>query len=276
MTHPTAPAGPEGSRPHPPTGVDPSVPHPARFWNYMLGGTYWYPADRQAAEAVIAQLPEVHDLAKAGREFLWRTVRWTAREAGVRQFLDIGAGLPAEPNIHQIAQRHASEARVVYVDNDPMVGMYQQAYRDSTPEGRTACFIADMRDTAEVLQRAADTLDFRQPIALVFSDCLGLIEDDAEVYAVVKRFVDHVASGSYLILSHSAPTSSAVVASGAKYNSAPGVIPFTLRGRDQIAHCFEGLELVDPGLVLMPDWHPDSDTLPARAGIGYGAVARVP
>lgn len=272
MTNHATPA----DRPHPPTGVDPTVAHPARFWNYMLGGKYWYPADRQAAEAVIAQLPEVSELALAGREFLWRTVRWAARDAGVRQFLDLGAGLPAEPNVHQIAQRHRSDARVVYVDNDLMVSMYQQAYLDSTPEGRTACFIADMRDTADVVRLASETLDFSQPVALIFSDSLGLIADHREVYRLVREFVDSVPSGSYLIISHSAPTSDAVVASEQQYNDQPGVIPFTLRDRDQIARFFDGLEMVDPGLVLMPDWRPDSDTLPARAGIGYGAVARIP
>ncbi|GAA4705559.1 SAM-dependent methyltransferase [Streptomyces youssoufiensis] len=258
----------------PPTGVDDTVPHSARWWNYLQGGKHWYPVDREAAEAFIEQVPELGDLAMSSREFLWRTVRWAAGEAGIRQFLDLGAGLPAEPNVHELAQRQDPSARVVYLDNDAMVTLQRHAYLTCTPEGATAYLDADMRDTARVLREAGRTLDFDQPLALIFSDVLGHINNDNQALTLVRQLVDSVAPGSYLILSHSAP-SPRLSAAAAAYAETGG-IPYRLRPIDQIAQFFDGLEMIDPGLVPMPEWRPDATTRPTREDVGYGAVARIP
>ncbi|MFH8793713.1 SAM-dependent methyltransferase [Streptomyces sp. NPDC017941] len=257
-----------------PTGVDPTVPHSARWWNYLQGGPYWYPADKQAADQFARMVPEIQDLARSSREFLWRSVRFAAEQEGLRQYLDLGAGLPAEPNVHELAQRAHPDARVVYVDNDPMVLLYQHAYLDSTPQGRTSYLDADMRDTDRIVHRTSAVLDFDQPVALVLSDVLGHVHDDAEAHALVRRLVEHAAPGSVLILSHSAP--SPRLSAAADQYAETGGLGYRLRPTEQIAAFFEGLHLVDPGLVPMPEWRPDGSTTPTREDVGYGAVARIP
>ncbi|PRH77841.1 S-adenosyl methyltransferase [Streptomyces solincola] len=260
-------------QPTAPTGVDPTVPHSARWWNYLQGGQNWYEADKEAAEQFSAMVPEIRDLALASRQFLQRSVRWAA-EHGLRQFLDLGAGLPAEPNVHELAQRAHPAAAVVYVDNDPMVLLHRRAYLDSTPEGRTAYLDADLRDTARILQRAGETLDLSRPVAIVLSDVLGHVHDDAEAAGLVRELVAAAVPGSALVLSHSAPSPRLSAAADAYADT--GGLAYRLRPTDQIARFFTGLTLVEPGLVPMPDWRPDGVTHRIREDVGYGAVGLVP
>ena len=162
------------------TGIDTSVPHSARIWNYWLGGKDNFTVDREAGDAWLATFPGMRDVARASRAFLIRSIRYLAGEAGIRQFLDIGTGLPTADNTHQVAQQIAPEARIVYVDNDPMVLAYARALLTGTPEGVTAYIHGDLRETGKITAEAAGTLDFDQPIALVLSGILGHIHDTAD------------------------------------------------------------------------------------------------
>ncbi|MFF5720919.1 SAM-dependent methyltransferase [Streptomyces buecherae] len=272
---PAEPHQPAPSDRHVPTGVDPSVPHSARVWDCLLGGKNHYAADRQAAAAFEAAIPKVRAYARSGRGFLTRGVRYLAAEAGVRQFLDVGAGLPTAYNTHEIAQSVAPRSRVVYVDHDPMVLLHVGALLTSTPEGATAYVEADMRDTTTVIEAAGRTLDLSRPVGLVLSDVLGHIVADDEARAVVRRLVTALPAGSYLALSHAAPGDPAAVAAQEAYNES-GAIPYVLRDRETIARFFEGWELVEPGLVTWPRWRPDAATEQHEHVPGYAAVARVP
>src|SRR6266851_2836110 len=176
----------DGGRPK----IDTTVPHSARIWNYWLGGKDNYPVDREAGEQTMAVLPEIVDIARASRQFLVRVVRYLAADAGIRQFLDIGTGLPTVNNTHQVAQQVAPESRVVYVDNDPLVLVHARALLTSSPEGATDYIEADARDVDTILAEAARTLDFTQPIALTMLGVVIFINDDAEAYSIVRRFVD--------------------------------------------------------------------------------------
>ncbi|WP_046504085.1 SAM-dependent methyltransferase [Streptomyces odonnellii] len=258
----------------PPPGIDASVPHAARVWDYWKGGKDNYAADRQAGDAYAAAAPGIVRAVHASRDWLRRAVRWTVAEGGVDQLLDIGAGIPTEPNVHEIAQDIDAGARVVYVDHDPMVLLHVGALLDSTPEGATDYLDADMRDTDRLLTEAARTLDFSRPVALVFSDVLGHIPDLSEAYALVRRLVGAAAPGSLLVLSHAVMSPQGAAAQDDYNKSAP--IPYMLRTPEQIAGFFDGIGLVDPGLVPMPDWRPDpnTDTQPLP-GVGWGAVARI-
>ncbi|MER5491580.1 SAM-dependent methyltransferase [Streptomyces sp. NPDC002490] len=270
MPEPTPP-------PQAPTDIDTSVPHSARIWNFWQGGDLHYEADRIAGEAFAAQVPEIRQVAQSSRQFLRRTVRWAVAEAGVRQVLDLGAGLPSAPNVHEIAQSVDPRARVVYVDNDPMVAAHRSAYLESSPQGATAYAHADVREPERVLVEAARTLDLASPTALVFSDMLGHVTDLDEAYALVRRLVEAVAPGSWLILSHTAPSSRLPrLALANDAYARGGGIPYALRTPEQIAGFFEGLELVAPGLVPMPRWRPDGSTVGVAADVGWGAVARIP
>ncbi|WP_066944053.1 SAM-dependent methyltransferase [Streptomyces lushanensis] len=258
----------------PPTGVDTSVPHSARIWNHWQGGKDNYEVDRQAGDAYAAAAPGIVPAVRASRDWLRRAVRWTVSEGGVNQLLDIGAGIPIEPNVHEIAQDRSADARVVYVDHDPMVLLHVGALLDSTPEGATDYLEADMRETDRVITQAARTLDFSRPVALVFSDVLGHIPDLDEAYALVRRLVGATAPGSLLVLSHAVISPQGAAAQD-DYNES-GAIPYILRTPRQIGGFFDGLDLVEPGLVPMPDWRPDpnTDTRPLP-GVGWGALARI-
>ncbi|WP_127498325.1 SAM-dependent methyltransferase [Actinoplanes solisilvae] len=254
------------------------VAHSARLWNYLLGGKDNFAADREAAEFALALMPELVQSARANREFLGRAVRYLAGEGGVRQFLDIGTGLPTAGNTHEIAQGVASDSRIVYVDNDPMVLVHARALLTSTPEGATDYLDADLRSPAEILSRARGTLDFGQPIAIMLLGIVNFVVDDAEAAAVVRALVDEVPPGSYLVISH--PTTEvngpAVEESMREWN-ASGAAPITARTREQIAGFFDGLELLDPGVVTCSAWRPD----PAHPGITdkvseFAAVGRKP
>jgi O-methyltransferase involved in polyketide biosynthesis len=238
--------------------IDTTVPHSARIWNYWLGGKDNYPVDRQAGEQTIAVLPEIVDIARASRQFLARVVRYLAADAGIRQFLDVGTGLPTVDNTHQVAQRAAPESRVVYVDNDPLVLTHARALLTSSPEGATDYIEADARDVGTILEGAAATLDFTQPVAITMLGILPFIADDAEASGIVNGLLAAVPPGSYLAITHSTSVVSGerVVEAVRQWNQV-AVTPYTLRSPEQIAAFFAGLELVAPGLVPCPRWRPD-------------------
>jgi S-adenosyl methyltransferase len=260
----------------PPTSkIDTTVPHSARIWNYWLGGKDHYPVDRAAGDKYREIYPGIVDTARAVRYFMARTVRYLAAEAGVRQFLDVGTGLPAVDNTHEIAQRVAPESRVVYVDNDPLVLAHARALLSSRPEGACDYVDADMRDPAQILTAAARTLDFGQPVALLLMGVLGHVSDYAAARAVVDGLLAAFPPGSYLALADSVRTGDAHIAAGENYADT-GAVPYQLRSPDEIAGFFGGLELVEPGVVPVPDWRPDPAPFPAVPVDTHGGVARKP
>ncbi|MTE22376.1 SAM-dependent methyltransferase [Streptomyces sp. TRM43335] len=256
--------------------IDTSVPHSARIWNYWLGGKDYYDADRAAGDAYQEVFPGIELLARASRGFLARSIRYLTAEAGIRQFLDVGTGLPTANNTHQVAQRIAPESRVVYVDHDPLVLAHARALLTSTPEGATAYIDADLRDPDTVLAEAARTLDLDRPVGLIFSGTLGHIPDHHEARAIVRRLMDALASGSHLSLNDGTDTYEAANRAQASYNDS-GAIPYVLRPVEQIAAFFDGLEMVEPGLVPCPYWRPEQEPSgdPAEE-VNYGAVGRKP
>ena len=238
--------------------LDTTVPHSARIWNYWLGGKDHFAADRLAGDQTIAVLPEIVDIARASRQFLARVVRYLAADAGIRQFLDIGTGLPTANNTHEVAQGVAPESRVVYVDNDPMVLAHAHALLVSSPEGASDYVEADARDVGTILRRAAATLDFSRPVAITMLGILPFIGDDDEARGIVARLLAAVPSGSYLAVTHStSEVSGARVVEAVRQWNEVAPTPYTLRSPAQIAAFFEGLELIEPGLVPCPRWRPD-------------------
>jgi O-methyltransferase involved in polyketide biosynthesis len=242
------------------TGIDSTVPHSARIWNYWLGGKDNYAVDRMAGEQTIAVLPEIVDIARASRAFLARVVRYLAADAGIRQFLDIGTGLPTADNTHEVAQRVAPESRVVYVDNDPMVLTHARALLVGSPEGATDYIDADARDVDTILNGAAETLDFTRPVAITMLGILPFIGDDEVAHGIVRRLLAAAPDGSYLAITHSTSEVSGerVIKAVQQWNEVAPT-PYTLRSPAQIATFFEGLTLVEPGLVPCPRWRPDPD-----------------
>ncbi len=257
--------------------IDTTRPHTARIWNYWLDGKDNYPVDQAAGDRIRALHPGIGDYARADRAFLGRSVRHLAGEVGIRQFLDVGTGLPSADNTHEVAQRVAPDARVVYVDNDPIVLTHAQALLTSTPEGRTAYADADLRDVDGVLAHAARTLDLSQPVALMLLGVVIFIEDEAESYSLVRRLMDALPSGSHLVLSHTvtSPTMPDVDEAVAFWNE-NGTPKLTQRTPDRIAHYFDGLDLLAPGLVSCNRWRPEDDgRLPPEVAM-FGGVGRKP
>jgi S-adenosyl methyltransferase len=262
----------------PPPGIDTTVPHSARFWDYLLGGKDNYPVDRAVGEQVLRIDPDLHDAARADRGFLVRAVRYLVAEQGIRQLLDIGTGLPTVNNTHEVAQATAPECRIVYVDNDPLVLVHARALLTSTPKGVTAYLDADVRDPDRILREAAHTLDFHQSIALMLLGIINYIVDDAEAHAVVKRLLDALPSGSYLAISH--PTAEihgeAVDASMRHWNENGGT-PIRHRTREEVLSFFDGLELLEPGVVSCSLWRPDPRDVGVRMEVHqYCGLARKP
>ncbi|MEU7799994.1 SAM-dependent methyltransferase [Micromonospora arborensis] len=256
------------------TKIDTSVPHSARIWNYWLGGKDNFEVDRLAGEQVRELFPAMIETARESRAFLSRAVRFLAGEAGIRQFLDVGTGLPTADNTHQVAQRVNPQSRVVYVDNDPMVLAHARALLVGSPEGLTRYVHADLREPQAVLRQAGDHLDLGQPVAVLLFGVLGHVGDDDEAVGIIRALLDAVPSGSYLALSDGTDTSEAVVESHRQYNES-GALPYHLRSPERIARFFDGLELVEPGLVPFTHWRPEQDGPPADLD-GYCAVARKP
>jgi hypothetical protein len=256
--------------------VNTNVPQTARIWNYWLGGKDNYPVDRQVGDQILEAFPAIVENARASRAFLARAVRYLASEAGIRQFLDIGTGLPTANNTHQIAQAVAPECRVVYVDNDPQVLVHARALLTSSSEGATAYIDADLRDPDKILQEAARTLDFTQPIAIMLMGILGHIADDNEAQSIVRRLVGGVRSGSYLTMNDGTDTSEEVVEAARIWNQSANPT-YHLRSPDRIARFFDGLELVEPGVVSPPRWRPEPGPsgLPAEIDSACG-VGRKP
>jgi len=251
---------------------DTSVPHSARIWNYWLGGKDNFPADREAGDQYREVFPGIVDIARTSRGFLARAVRFLAGEVSIRQFLDIGTGLPTASNTHEVAQAVAPECRIVYVDNDPLVLTHARALLTSTPPGVTAYINADLREPDKILAAAAKTLDLTQPIALMLLGILGHIADYDEAKAIVKRLLDAVPSGSYLVINDGTWTSSERQEAQQGYDDT-GAVPYTLRTPAQVAGFFEGLKLIEPGVVTPPRWRPDSTVsgpteVEALSGVG--------
>jgi O-methyltransferase involved in polyketide biosynthesis len=256
-------------------GIDSCVPQSARIWNYWLGGSDNFPVDRQAGDQVLETFPAIVENARAARAFLARAVRYLAGEAGVRQFLDIGAGLPTANNTHEIAQAVAPECRIVYVDSDPMVLAHGRSLLTSTPEGATDYIDADLRDTDRIVE-AARTLDFTQPIAIILMGVLGHVAADDEAQSIVERLLAAVPSGSYLAVNDGTDTSAESVEAERVWNESANPT-YHLRSPERIARFFGGLEMVEPGVVSIPRWRPEpsSSGLPAEVD-SYGGVGRKP
>jgi hypothetical protein len=236
--------------------IDITTPHSARIWNYWLGGKDNYQADRDAGDEFLAVYPQQRDKARACRAFLRRTVRYLAVEEGVRQFLDVGTGLPTANNTHEVAQREAPDSRIVYVDNDPLVLAHARALLTSAPEGVTNYVDADLHNPDTILAEAAKTLDLGQPTALLLLGVLGHIEDYDEARSIVRWLLNGLPSGSYLVQCDGTNTSPAYIAAIERYRDRGGV-PYNLRSHEQIAGFYEGLELVEPGVVPIPRWRPE-------------------
>ncbi|MFE2496314.1 SAM-dependent methyltransferase [Streptomyces scopuliridis] len=257
--------------------IDTSTPHSARFWNYFVGGKDNYEVDREVGDQIKEIFPGLVDVALTSRHFLGRAVRELAVERGIRQFLDIGTGLPTADNTHEVAQRVAPDARIVYVDNDPLVLAHARALLTSTPEGRTDYLDADLFDPESILKAAAGALDLSRPVALMILNTLGHVADYDQARSLVSRLMAGLPSGSYLVISDSTATSEGMIAASEAYN-ASGAVPYYVRTVEEIAGFFEGLELVEPGIAQVTRWRPDPDgaygTEPAVDA--YGGVGRKP
>lgn len=254
-------------------GLDTSVAHPARIYDYWLGGKDNFAVDREAAEQVIAANPNVLHGVRANRAFLARAVRYLAAEAGIRQFLDLGTGLPTAENTHQVAQAVAPGARIVYVDNDPLILTYARALLTSSAEGATAYVDADVRDTGKVLAAAAELLDFSQPVAVMALMIMQYVPDDDDPWGIVRALLEPMAPGSYLTISDTVRDidTDRVTEGTARMNQRMGPVRLTLRSRPEFERFFDGLAMVEPGVVPLPDWHgPGSEyPIPCYAGMGY-------
>jgi S-adenosyl methyltransferase len=248
--------------------LDTTVPQTARIWNYWLGGKDNFAVDRQVGDEIRAAFPNIVENARASRAFLVRAVSYVAGEAGIRQFLDVGTGLPTADNTHEIAQRIAPESRIAYVDFDPLVLAHARALLTSSPEGATDYIDADGRDSARVLSEAGRTLDFGKPVALIMSGILGHITDDDQAVAMVRSYLSALVPGSYFIAldgSRSEQHSEAERIWNEQANP-----PYLLRSAKQFGQFFEGLELIEPGVVSAPAWRPESPAEPLDVVCGVG------
>jgi len=266
---------------------DTTVAHPARVWDYWLGGKDNFAADREAGERVIEAMPSVDAAARAGRTFLATAVHYLAAGMGIRQFLDIGTGLPTANNTHEVAQRVGPESRIVYVDNDPIVLTHARALLTSTKQGETAFVDADLRDTGKILAEARNVLDFSQPVALMLLAVLHFIPDADDPWRIVAELMEPLPAGSYLVLSHGSSDISAegLTAAARQYNQSSAV-QINMRSEAEVTRFFDGLELLEPGVVPLGRWRPEPPggepgpgrpaSAPGRALPTYTAVGRKP
>jgi hypothetical protein len=258
-------------------GIDTTIPHSARIWNYWLGGKDNYPADRLAGDEISKIYPDVIEDARAVRAFLSRAVIYLAGTAGVRQFLDIGTGLPTANNTHQIAQSIAADSRIVYVDHDPLVLAHARALLVGTPQGATDYIHADLREPHKILREAARTLDFTQPIAITLFGILGHITENDEAYAIVRRLLGALCSGSHLAISDlTNVVNGEVVDEVVRRWNLISSNPRVNRTPEEIARFFDGLELLEPGVVSSSLWRPDPTDPAVRAVDDFGGVGRKP
>ena len=253
--------------------IDTSVPHSARIWNYWLGGQDNYAVDREAGDQYREIFPGITVVARTSRGFLTRAVRYLATDAGIRQFLDIGTGLPTAENTHEVAQRVAPASKIVYVDNDPLVLTHARALLASQPGGSIEYLDADIRNPEMILAAAAGLLDFSQPVALMLMGIMGHFTDD-EAYPIVDRLLAGLPSGSYFALYDGADTNEAFNAAQQGYNDS-GAVPYYLRSPARFARFFDGLQLVEPGVVPVPYWRPDPGAEPVEI-YSYCGVGRKP
>jgi len=259
-----------------PSGVDTTVAHSARVWNYWLGGKDNYPVDREAGEYVMQAYPEIVQAARADRAVLVRAVTHLVREEGVRQFLDVGTGLPTHHNTHEVAQAVAPEAKVVYVDNDPMVLAHARALLTGTDEGETRYIDADLREPEKVLEAARGLLDFERPIGLTILGTMGHFADIQEAQAIVGRYLDALPSGSFFALCDGTSTSEGMIVAAERWNET-AALPYHLRTPAEIAGFFDGLELLDPGVVSATRWRPEpAEVGEVRDADQYCGLARKP
>ncbi|MGH3694279.1 MAG: SAM-dependent methyltransferase [Pseudonocardiaceae bacterium] len=254
MTH-----SPPPSRDERLPAIDTTKAHTARIWNYWLGGKDNYAVDREVGDQVRAVLPDIVDAARAQRGFLIRAVRHLAADAGIRQFLDIGTGLPTADNTHEVAQASAPECRIVYVDNDPLIMAHARALLTSTPQGATGYVFADLRDPDTILREAARVLDFTRPIALMLLGIMEHILDTDEAHAIVNRLLEALPSGSYLVLCD--PTTEVrpeVMHEAVRQWNSSATPPIKARSRQELIRFFDGLELLEPGVVSASLWRPEA------------------
>ncbi|MEN3307127.1 MAG: hypothetical protein V7603_3329 [Micromonosporaceae bacterium] len=256
-----------------PPKLNTAVPQTARIWNYWLGGKDNFAVDREVGDQVQEAFPQIVENARVSRAFLARAVTYLAGGAGIRQFLDVGTGLPTANNTHEVAQRVAPQSRVVYVDFDPLVLAHARALLTSAPDGATAYIDADLRDPDKILREAARTLDFTRPVALMLMGILGHIGDYDEARSIVRRLLDRLPSGSYLVHNDGTNTSDGVVEAARIWNQSANPA-YHLRSPDQITRLFEGLQLVEPGVVSVPRWRPEAG-VPEEREV-YGGVGRKP
>jgi hypothetical protein len=255
-------------------GIDTGVPNPARVYDYLLGGKDNFEVDRMTAQAGMCAFPKIAMSARASRAFLARAVRYLAG-SGIRQFLDIGTGLPSANNVHEVAQSVAPASRIVYVDNDPVVLLHAQALLTSTPEGVTEFIDADMRDTGKILREAASTLDFGRPVAVLLLGILHFVSDDEEAAGIIRTLMDAVPAGSYLAVCQlTADIYPEMTELARRVNERQPNVPLVLRDRARVTGFFGGLELVPPGVVQVSKWRPDSEFEAAAPAALWGGVAR--
>jgi hypothetical protein len=255
--------------------IDISVAHIARIYDYWLGGKDNFAVDREVGEKVLAIHPETVLSVQANRKFLARAVRHMAAKEGIRQFLDVGTGLPSANNTHEVAQAAVPRARVVYVDNDPIVLTHARALLTSSPEGATGYLDADIKDTDEILAGAAELLDFSQPVGVMLVAVLHMLSDAEDPQAIVDRLMAAVPAGSFLAISHLASDieQETMAEMGRRLNESM-TQQFTMRTRGQVTHFFDGLTLLDPGVVLTHEWRPDSAAEAETPGVLWAGVAR--
>jgi S-adenosyl methyltransferase len=257
--------------------LDTGTAHIARVYNYWLGGKDHFAADRIAGDEALEVFPGLVSSVRANRAFLARIVRYLASEAGITQFLDIGTGIPAANNTHEVAQAAAPDARVVYVDNDPMVLAHARALLNSGPQGVTAYVDADLRDTGKILAAAAQTLDFTKPVAVLLIAVLHLIRDEDDPAAIIARLMAAVPAGSFLAISH-VPNDMHTAAMSNMSERLNRLLaqPSTYRSRAQVTGFFDGLELVPPGVVPIQQWRPATPEEASAVAAMWGGVAKKP
>ncbi|WP_405630369.1 SAM-dependent methyltransferase [Streptomyces sp. NBC_00016] len=263
-----------------PTGaveIDTSKPHPARMYDWYLGGKDNYPVDEAMGRQMLALDPRVPVMARVNRAFMHRSTRWLATN-GVRQFLDVGTGIPTEPNLHQVAQQIAPDARVVYCDNDPIVLAHAAALLRSTSEGATEYLQADVRDPDAVIAGAGKILDLSRPVALSLVALLHFVSDEDGAHELVDRLLAALPSGSYLMMTHATADFSPEESAAATAKLKAAGVTLALRSREEFTRFFDGLDLVEPGVAVVPEWHPElGEPVPGQDdGVipGYGAVGR--
>jgi hypothetical protein len=269
-----------GAGPELPQEINTNVAHPARVYDYWLGGKDNFPADRALAEHIMEAIPTMRAMAAANRAFLTRAVRYLAGEAGIRQFLDIGTGIPTSPNVHEVAQATAPGTRVVYVDNDPIVLAHARALLTSQEAGETAFILADLREPKSILDHPtlAATLDLGQPVAVMLVAVLMYFEDhdSPNPFEMVATLVEPMPSGSYVAISHPTADFNAEAMGGAVAAARQSGVTLVARGQAEVEEFFTGLELVDPGVTPVLSWRPDEPPRDPRSAYYWAGVARKP